>query len=364
MIGDFGHFAPVKKLKLLCALWFGWVSVGLTGCVSDLLARKIVTAPNRQGAPWPAKGSEAVERFDQTYAQQWRVPAGAPAVELAVAVVEPGDYAFRYGAMIETRKDGRRVPKYSADWKPRSADAPVVAARGTIVILHGFLVTRETMMHWALFLAQQGFRAVLVDLRGHGQSTGEWITFGANEAGDLVKVMDELQHRDLAPAGVGVLGSSYGAVMALHWAARDARVKAVVALEPFSDPREAVTEFAHGFPPFKQQIGGVGAETFATALQRAAGLGGFAWSEVNVLESVRRLRWPVLFFHGADDTWIAPEHSRRLLAVATAGSRLVVVPGDNHETLSARLDPISYDVLEWFEQHGAASAAAMATTIL
>ncbi len=56
VIGSVMIFAPMKKPRLMCALLVGWVSVGLTGCVSDLLARKIVTAPNRQGAPWPAKG--------------------------------------------------------------------------------------------------------------------------------------------------------------------------------------------------------------------------------------------------------------------------------------------------------------------
>ena len=352
----------MMKPRLLLALLAAVGCGGWSGCVSGILARKIVTAPNRQSTPWPAAGSRAAERFEQSYAQQWRVPVGVdPTVELAVAVVEPGDYDFRYGAMIETRKDGRRVPRYSADWKPRAADAAAVAARGTVVILHGFLVTKETMMHWALFLAQQGYRAVLVDLRGHGQSTGEWITFGANEGEDLTKVMDELQRRGLAPNGVGVLGSSYGAVMGLHWAAHDPRVKAVVAMQPFSDPQAAVAEFARGFPPFKKQIEGVGAETFESALQQAAQLGHFAWRDASVLASVQRLKVPVLFLHGTEDTWIVPEHSRKLLAVAPVGSRLILVPGDNHETLSARLDPISYDVLDWFEQHGALNLAASTT---
>ncbi len=336
---------PIALLALL-------LSGGLTGCVSDLLARKIVMAPNRQGTPWPAKGSPAAKRFEQTYAQQFRVPVGPPAAELAVAVVEPGDYAFRYGTMIETRAAGRRVPKFSADWKSLAPNAPSLVARGTIVILHGFLASKETMMHWALFLAQQGYRAVLVDLRGHGQSTGDWITFGAREADDLVKLMDELERRGLAPIGAGVLGSSYGAVMALHWAARDPRVKAVVALEPFSDPQAAVAEFAHGFPPFQKKIAGVGEETFGIALERAPALAGFAWSDASVVGAMKRLGVPVLFFHGTGDTWISPEHSRKLAALAPAGSRLVPVPGDNHETLGARLDPIADEVAEWFEQLG------------
>lgn len=212
-------------------------------------------------------------------------------------------------------------------------------------------------MHWGLFLAQQGFRTVLVDLRGHGQSTGEWITFGATEAADLVKVMDELERRGLAPGGAAVLGLSYGAVMGMHWAARDPRVQAIVALEPFSDPRRAVLEFVHGFPPFKKQLAKIGEGTLNSAVTRAPALAHFSWGETSVFDSLKALRHPVLFFHGTDDTWIFPEHSQRLVELAPAGSRLILVPRDNHETLSARLDPIAFDVLEWLEQQGFAGAA-------
>lgn len=344
--------------RLIFAMWVGLASVALTGCVSGMLGRKIVEAPNRQNAAWPAKGSPLAVQFDRTFSQTLRVAAGPPAADIAVAILEPGDYQFRYGMAVETTRDGRRRPRFSIDWKTRK-DAPPSEVRGTIFVLHGFLVSKETMMHWALFLAQQGYRAVLVDLRGHGASTGAWLTFGASEARDLTLVLDELKTRKLVAGEVGVIGSSYGAVMALHWAARDPRVKAIVALQPYSDPREAVVEFARGFSGFKKQAANMSDGTFTSALARAERLADFAWSEANVLESMARLRAPVLFFHGADDTWISPAHSERLHASAPQGSRRVLLPGENHETLSARLDPLALKVVEWFDQHCGARGAAI-----
>jgi pimeloyl-ACP methyl ester carboxylesterase len=341
------------KPRVFVLLLLAWAGLGLSGCVSGALARKIVEAPNLTNKAWPPKGSVTAERIRRTYSDRFRVAVDPASVELAVAVVEPADYSLRYGTAIEISPEGRRRPRYSADWNPQPRKEQAVHWKGTVVLLHGFLMGKESMMHWAVFFAQQGYRAVLVDLRGHGESGGGWITFGAVEANDLVKVMDEIERRGLAPSGVGVLGSSYGAVMALHWAARDSRVKSVVAMQPFSDPEKAVVEFAHGFPEIKKLVGGLSDATFAAALRRAPPLAGFKWEEASVMESIKRLRVPVLFYHGTRDTWVSPAHSQTLVSVAPSGSRLVMVAEDDHPSLGVRLDPIAMDVADWFQEHDA-----------
>lgn len=339
------------KFRALGPLLFACIGLGLSGCVSGMLAQKIVEAPNKTHKSWPTKGSATFERIAKTYSQTFRISVGPPVAELAAAVLEPADYSLRYGMTIETSPEGRRRPRYSADWDPQPRKEQAVHRKGTIVLLHGFLMGKESMMHWAVFFAQQGYRTVLVDLRGHGESSGSWITFGATEAGDLVKVMDEIERRGLAPEGVGVMGSSYGAVMALHWAARDPRVKTVVAMHPFSDPEKAVVEFARGFPEAKKLVGGLSDATFAAAIKRAAPLAGFTWANASVTESIKRLRVPVLFYHGARDTWILPANSERLVSAAPFGSRLVRLPEDDHASLGVRLDPIALDVADWFGEH-------------
>ena len=50
-------------------------------------------------------------------------------------------------------------------------------------------------MPWALVLAKAGYRVVLVDLRGHGHSTGDRIYFGGIERTDLVQCLDALTQR-------------------------------------------------------------------------------------------------------------------------------------------------------------------------
>jgi pimeloyl-ACP methyl ester carboxylesterase len=348
--------------RTTAALALSALSLGLGGCVSRVLAHLAVKAPNEQRVPRVVRDPAYAARFDRTYAQAWRLTVGPPAAELAVAVVEPGDYQFRYRVTVQVDANGRRRLVPESEWtrpdQPAAETPKPIDCRGTILALHGYMDTKENMMHWALYLAQQGFRVVLVDLRGHGRSTGNAIGYGAFEARDVSQVIDELARRGLAGSTVGVLGVSYGASTGLLLAARDSRVAAVVALEPFSNAEQAVVEFAHGVAP--ERAAKISAAEFDAALARAPKIGGFAWKDADVLAAMAAVKVPVLFYHGAKDRWLSPENSRRLAAAAPAGSRLQILENDDHVLLSMRLTPIATDVSAWFATRLAAAPANVA----
>ena len=312
----------------------------------------MVKAPNRQGLPPEFKDKKNLAGCDLFYAQSWRTPVGPPPADLAVAVINPGDYHLVYDIKETMRPDGGGT--FAVKINSKGPESPAELAgngllpKATLVLLHGIMTTKETMLPWALFFAEKGYRVVLVDLRGHGRSTGKWIGFGAWEADDLVKVTDELQRRGLLMGKLGVFGSSYGAAVGIHWAARDPRVATVVALAPFSDPQGAIPVFARGFDP--HLAGKMSDATFAAAEIKAAASAGFSWSDVNVLEAMKRVHVPVLFFHGSRDTWILPANTEALVRVAPVGSRREVTPNDDHLSLMVRFDLIGPPVLAWFNE--------------
>jgi pimeloyl-ACP methyl ester carboxylesterase len=321
-----------------------------SGCVTEgMLAKRVVRAPNQQSVP---KTLRQAATMTPRFLSNWRVPVGPPAAELAVAVLEPGDYHLKYDLREDSAPgspDSRMMHLNFHVNLARKPDAgrPVVPPKGTLVLLHGIMMNKESMlMPWGAYFAENGYRVVIVDLRGHGGSTGDWIGYGAWEGADLRKVADELQRRGLMTDRVGVFGISYGATMALHWAAQDSRVAAIVALAPFSDPRQAIGEFAHGIAP--RMAASIGDAKFAAAEERAAALAGFNWAATDVPGAMRKVRAPVLFFHGSVDTWILPAHSEQLFLIAPKGSRRELLL-DNHLTLSLRLDPIGAQALAWFE---------------
>lgn len=324
-----------------------------SGCATSYLADRIVRAPNRQAVPESIRGMPAFRESldDGLYSFAAKIRVEPDPADIAVRVIDPGDYKFKYSFDEEADRVG-----FKTSFEKRDATV-AVAPKGTVFLLHGVMMTRESMLHWGLHLAQTGYRVVLVDLRGHGQSTGKVITYGAREPADLSQVLDELTRRNLITGRVGVLGISYGGAIAINWAAREPRIAAVVALAPFCDAQEAIEQFGRALTP--KLMSHVSTATLQRALALAAEQGHFTWSETDVLASARQLHQPVLLFHGAKDTWIPPTHSRRIMNAAPAGSRMLMGPGD-HLTISMRLDSIAKTVDAWFDSHLSPAVASQA----
>lgn len=322
--------------------------VALTpGCVTHKVARMIATAPNRQQVPAIVRNQPYREKYDALYAEAWQVPVGPPAAEISVATLEPGDYHFHYQIVFKDLGNGHSSFSVQHDWQAPNPHLPrAKTVKGTIILIPGYQETKEDIVHWGLRFAEAGYRAVLVDLRGHGRSTGDWIGYGTFEVPDLRHVLDDLQARGLAGGKVGVLGISYGASMSLLWAAQDPRVGALVALEPFSQAKDATRELGRALLPKLSKM--VSDEDFTRAADKAAQLGGFAWKDGDVLAAVEHLHAPVLYLHGEQDTWISPENTRRLYAHTAGAKDMLIGKYDTHVLLAVRLDPIDKYALEWF----------------
>src|SRR5215204_1251635 len=144
----------------------------LAGCVSSVLAHKVVSPPNKSGVRPLFADLELIKRAPDAFADTWLVAVAQPRADIAVAAVEPGDYAFEYDLALDY-PDGKvpNISRFHAYWRPA---AEVVRypgpPKGTVILLHGYLQNRNSVTPWAVRLAQAGFRCAVVDLRGHGTS--------------------------------------------------------------------------------------------------------------------------------------------------------------------------------------------------
>ncbi len=100
----------------------------------------------------------------------------------------------------------------------------VVRPRATIIVLHGLNDGKASMVGVGRALAAAGYRCVLMDLRGHGRSSGKWAIFGVVESRDLSQVIDNLVEQGLQAGPMGIFGTSYGGAAAIQTAGRDSRV--------------------------------------------------------------------------------------------------------------------------------------------
>ena len=188
--------------------------------------------------------------------------------------------------------------------------------RGTIVYLHGVADNRASGRGVVSRYRAKGFDVVAYDSRAHGDSEGDFCTYGFFETRDLHRVIETL-----APGPVVVIGTSLGGAVALQHAADEPRVTAVVAAEVFSDLRTVATERAPFFLP-----GRLVEQAFRVAEARAA----FRVAAVSPIDAARRVRVPVLLIHGARDTDTPPSHSRRVHEALAGPKRLILVEGAAH----------------------------------
>ena len=312
-----------------------------------MLAKQVVAPPNKSGIKPLFADLEILKHSPEAFADTWTVPVGPPPAKLSVASIEPGDYGFKYDLKMEYA-EGRdpRIVSFNAYWRPSAQRLPI-PPRGTILLLHGYLQNKDFVVPWAVRLAQAGFRCVVVDLRGHGASTGKHISFGAFESADLVQVLDDLGRRGWDVSHVGLFGISYGASIALLTAGRDPRVATVVALEPFASAERAVPELMRA--AFAREARGITDRQFAAAHVKQARIAGFKWPQADIPAALARTRAPVLMIHGEKDDWIPADHSRELAKHAPAGSKLVLAPLDNHVSLPLQVEVFAPQVIDWFE---------------
>ena len=154
------------------------------------------------------------------------------------------------------------------------------------------------------------------------------MTYGTQEARDLSQVIDALQARRLADGRIGVYGVSYRATTSIHLAALDGRVRAVVAVEPFSMVRP---ELAHIAPMIPQQ-------TIDQSVNEAGKIANFNPDLADAADAITRTSAPVLLMHGTDD-WIVPYWNSVLLhQQAAAHCELVTFPKRGHQSLWLDLD--------------------------
>src|SRR5918998_6380953 len=95
-----------------------------------------------------------------------------------------------------------------------------------VLVLHGASSAKESHFEFARAARAQGLAALAYDARGHGRSSGE---FGPTAFGDVLVMCDLM--REHAPA-VAIRGSSLGGWQAIHAAALDPSVAAVVGVCP------------------------------------------------------------------------------------------------------------------------------------
>jgi pimeloyl-ACP methyl ester carboxylesterase len=332
------------RLRIMIVFVLAVVVVVTAGC-GGFVARRIAQAPNSY-PQWAAPEARVELAYDANYLTNFpmrRVEVGPPVAELTYRVVEPAAYGLAVASTNWVRR-GRTYFRFTFDATvPGEPTVWSGAPRGTVLLLHGHGMAQFSTAPWALRLAEEGWRCVLVNLRGHGRSTGRRVYFGTREVGDLSQLLDQLAEEGALILPVSVLGESYGATLALRWKALEPRVTDVVAIAPYAHLSDAVLnirrEYARWVP---ERIIRAGLKRLPDLIQVEPG-------ELDPLTVLARDPVVALFVAGAEDTITPASEVRRLYEAAEGGSGFLEVPQATHEAVSYFFDDLVPPVLEWFQ---------------
>jgi hypothetical protein len=131
----------------------------------------------------------------------------------------PADYGLAYEDVAITTSDGVGLTGY---YVPSVNGASVIVLGG----VSGF---SEREIEYAGLLARHGYGALLLNLRGQGDSEGDAVLWGWWGEVDVVAGVEYLANRpDVDAERIGVLGMSVGGEQAISAAGIDHRLRAVV----------------------------------------------------------------------------------------------------------------------------------------
>ena len=271
-----------------------------------------------------------------------------------------------------TTPDG--VQLYYKDWGPK--DGPVVT------FSHGWPLNSDSWESQMLFLAEQGYRVIAHDRRGHGRSSQPWEGNDMDHyADDLAAVINALDLNDVTLVGFSTGGGEITRYIGRHGTDRVKKAALISAVPPmmlqtedypgglpievFDGLRKALADnraqFYVDLPsgPFYgyTRPGAKADQGVIYNWWRQGMMGGAkahydgikAFSETDQTEDLKAISVPTLVMHGDDDQIVPYEDSAPLAAKLLKNGTLKTYPGFPHGMPTTHADVINADLLAFIK---------------
>ena len=220
------------------------------------------------------------------------------------------------------------------------------AVRGTLIMVHGINGNRSFYFKTAQQLSESGIAVMVFDSRAHGESGGEYCTYGYNEKYDIKTIVDTLQQR-LPNVPIGIWGHSLGGAVSLQALEFDKRLSFGIIESTFASLNDIVYDYMKVRFGFKVRF------LSNHALHRAGSMANFEPDEVQPIESVKHITQPLFFGHGDQDRNISFEYGKTLFENAVSSEKeFHAIHGAGHNNLG-RVGGVAYNaqILAFIEKH-------------
>jgi len=216
----------------------------------------------------------------------------------------------------------------------------------TVVLVHGISACKELDMERAKVLADVGYASLLFDLRAHGQSEGEFCTFGYYEKYDLRAVADTL-YKLFPSRTMAIWGVSLGGSVTLQAMAVEPRYQFGIVESTYDEFEKVATEYgADWLFGFRSQW------ITNRILSKSGKIAHFDPFSVKPVAAAAQINRPILFIHGDKDSRIPMWFGQRNYEACPApGKRWYQVPGGGHNNLrKIKGDPMQQKVFSFLKK--------------
>lgn len=217
-----------------------------------------------------------------------------------------------------------------------------------VVFAHGYLGHALDMGLFGEYYYQElGYNLFTPDLRGHGKSGGDYYGFGWHDRLDILDWLDVLIEEN-PDAEIVLHGLSMGAATMLMASGEElpANVKAIIADSPYTSVYDL---FAYQLErmyhiPDKLVLPSMSVMTNLRA--------DYSLQEASALEQVKKATVPILYIHGAGDTFVPTEMTNKLAKQTQSPHRVVTFPDANHgESIILHREKYLQEITSFIEEY-------------
>lgn len=197
----------------------------------------------------------------------------------------------------------------------------------TVVFAHGYLGHAKDMgLFGQYYYEQLGYNLFTPDLRGHGNSEGDYYGFGWHDRLDLVAWIDFLLEKFGDNQEIVLHGLSMGAATVLMTSGEKlpGNVKAIIADSPYTSVYDLFKYQMKRmfYLPDKPILPSTSLVTKIKA--------GYSFKEASAIDQVKKSSLPVLYFTGEADTFVPTEMTHELFEATLSEREIVTFPHANH----------------------------------
>lgn len=173
-----------------------------------------------------------------------------------------------------------------------------------IIFHHGHKGTRYGMLKYVPMFQKMDCNLLLIDARHHGNSSGEYGTFGFYEKKDLLQAVDWMEKKDnLSDSEIGLVGESYGASTTLLAGESGRSFWFLLADSPYKDMKTIIIE--QGVQLYSQA-----ALIFVPlAFEFSSWMASYDPDEVSPEKYADKIHSPLFLTHSGSDDYTLPYHS-------------------------------------------------------